>query len=100
MSAESKALLGMGIDDGAKDLESAEDLERNRKRALLLQAEGSRKKGMWSCFLAPVGSILMLRVMLQLRWHDLWLLPGAALLLVTSPSRLARSRLFAGVTLG
>ena len=45
MSAESKALLGMGMDDGAKDKEEAEEKERNRKRSLLLQAEGKRKPG-------------------------------------------------------
>lgn len=45
MSAESKALLGMGMDDGAKEKEEADEKERNRKRSLLLQAEGKRKPG-------------------------------------------------------
>ncbi|KAI5478802.1 hypothetical protein MNV49_004628 [Pseudohyphozyma bogoriensis] len=46
MSAESKALLGMGMDDGSKQAseESAAEAEKNRKKSLLLQAEGRRKK--------------------------------------------------------
>lgn len=48
MSAESKMLLGMGMDDGGKDKaskESAADREKGRKRSLLLQSEGRRKSG-------------------------------------------------------
>ncbi|KAK4698590.1 hypothetical protein P7C70_g7684, partial [Phenoliferia sp. Uapishka_3] len=42
MSEESKKLLGMGMDDGAKAV-SEEEKRRERKRTLLGQAEGRRK---------------------------------------------------------
>lgn len=54
MSAESRALLGMGIDDGAKEKEDAAEKERNRKRSLLLQAEGKRKPGEFESFVEGV----------------------------------------------
>lgn len=53
MSAESRALLGMGIDDGSREKEDAEEKERNRKRSLLLQAEGKRKPGELGVFWKP-----------------------------------------------
>ncbi|SGZ06579.1 BQ5605_C031g10954 [Microbotryum silenes-dioicae] len=42
MSRESKMLLGLGMDDGAKEV-SEHEMRRNKKRQLLLQAEGTRK---------------------------------------------------------
>ncbi|SCZ92031.1 BZ3500_MvSof-1268-A1-R1_Chr5-3g08292 [Microbotryum saponariae] len=42
MSKESKMLLGLGMDDGAKEV-SEHEMRRNKKRQLLLQAEGTRK---------------------------------------------------------
>ncbi|KAK4050537.1 hypothetical protein OIO90_005004 [Microbotryomycetes sp. JL221] len=43
MSEESKKLLGLGMDDGSREKEAAEEKEKNRKRSLLLQAEGKRR---------------------------------------------------------
>ncbi|KAM0787918.1 hypothetical protein ACM66B_006125 [Microbotryomycetes sp. NB124-2] len=43
MSEESKKLLGLGMDDGSRDKEAQDEKERNRKRSLLLQAEGKRR---------------------------------------------------------
>lgn len=48
MSEESKALLGMGMDDGSKEklnAETAQEREKGRKKSLLLQAQGTRKSG-------------------------------------------------------
>ncbi|KAK4052138.1 hypothetical protein OIV83_002432 [Microbotryomycetes sp. JL201] len=43
MSEESKKLLGLGMDDGAREKEAAEEQARNKKRSLLLQAQGKRR---------------------------------------------------------
>ncbi|SCV72831.1 BQ2448_4368 [Microbotryum intermedium] len=55
MSKESKLLLGLGMDDGFKDL-SDQEVKRNKKRQLLLQAEGTRKAPMVARPLASARS--------------------------------------------